>query len=398
MANKSILRIRRVSGFTLLELIAAIATSTTPVLIPVSTLSTANYLTSGFSATNAYGQTLCGLVLQPSPGQLNAVVVAEGGTSINDADLGNVAAAIGAAGGGVYAASPTMLTGTMGGWQFAAGNYANANNLGQHCNGSSGTVSIAAGHPVMALWFTNFDTTSAFLYRNAVPGQPQLNTMITPIVMNSLQTAGTACTSVGAIAQSANQTSLVICGSNNLWNTVGNSISGITNGGACTTANQLGSDANNVAYTCNGTYWQPLAVTASYSGSTPTGCTVSNQVATSVQTGELLVCRNNFWIRLANLIPTNAQNQVGDVVVSANQFVPAPTCDWGGRPWGTFETINTGVDVSETPPREVLKLAANWSAAPAGWNIAIDMVDTGNNTIDASYMNLQETFHYGCSY
>ncbi len=380
--------------------IAAIATSTTPVLIRVSTLTAANYLTGGYTPINGYGQSICGLVLQPTAGQLNAIVITEGGTAINDFDLGDIAAAVGAAGGGLYTAAPTTLKGTMGGWSFAAGNFGNTNNLGFHCDGSAGAVAFTAGHPVMSLWFTGFDTTSGLLYRNAVPGQPQLNQMNTPIVMSVLKTAGTACTAPGAIAQNSTQTSLVVCGSNNVWNTVGNSIAGITNGGLCSTSGQLGSDANNVAYTCNGSYWSPVStLMVNYSSGSPTGCTINNQIANSITTQELLVCRNSFWVKLANLIPSNAQLQTGQVTVSANNFVAAPICDWGGRTWYSFETINTGVEVSLVPPREVMKLSASPTMVPgAGWNISITLVDTSAGVSDAAYLNFQEIFHYGCSY
>jgi prepilin-type N-terminal cleavage/methylation domain-containing protein len=380
--------------------IASIATATTPVLIQLATLRSANYLSSGFSATNAYGQTICALVLQPTPGQLNAIVVTEGGTAINDFDLGDVAAAIGAAGGGLYRANPSRLIGALGGWSFSAGSYANMNNVRQHCNGSTGAITFAAGYPVMALWFTDFDTTSGLLYRNQVPGQPALNQMTTPIVMSALQAAGTACTTPGAIAQNTTQTSLVLCGVNNLWNVVGNTVPNIANGAPCTTSGQLGSDANNVAFTCNGIFWSPTTMpSANYNNATPTGCSVNNQISTSLATQELLVCRNNFWVRLANLIPSNGQLQTGQVTVSSGSFVAAPVCDWGGRTWFTFEAVTTGVDISVAPPRSTLKFIATPTVSPSpGWNISIVVINTAATSFDASYLNLQEIFHFGCSY
>jgi len=68
---------------------------------------------------------------------------------------------------------------------------------------------------VMALWFENGDTSSAFLARDAVPGRPELNQMNTPLVMNAVQTAGAACPSAGAIARTSDG-GLLTCKSG-LW-------------------------------------------------------------------------------------------------------------------------------------------------------------------------------------
>lgn len=181
--------------------VMANATAAAPALITVPMLTTAGYLQSGFSTTNNFGQSVCVLVLEPTANNLNALVIAEGGTTIDDLTLGAVAVSIGASGGGVYSTATTTLRGAMGGWSMAVGNYASANNLNQRCNGAAGVPTIAAGRPIMALWFSNGDATSGFLYRNAVPGRPELNTMNTPILMESVQTSGAACATTGAIAR-----------------------------------------------------------------------------------------------------------------------------------------------------------------------------------------------------
>jgi type II secretory pathway pseudopilin PulG len=186
--------------------ISAVATATTPAIVTVNTLIAAGpgYLPAGFNSTNTYGQTMCGLVLQPTAGKLQAVATTEGGTAINDLDLGQIAGVItnaGVPGGGIYTTAPTAMRGAMGGWNTPIGNYSNANNAGTHCDGTAGTVVLSPGHPVIALWFQGGDQTAGVLYRNAIPGAPQLNQMNTPIVMSSVQTTGNVCTTLGAIAQ-----------------------------------------------------------------------------------------------------------------------------------------------------------------------------------------------------
>lgn len=182
--------------------IQTIATTTTPALIDVATLIAAGNLQAGFLTTNAYGQAMCALVLEPTANRLQAMVVSEGGDVIDDFSLGSLAAMIGGSGGGVYASAPTIIRGAIGGWSIPTATFHNlTNNVNRHCDGTTGPVQVVAGRPVMSLWFENGDTSSAFLSRDVVPGRPELNAMNTPMVMNSVQTVGGACTTTGAIAR-----------------------------------------------------------------------------------------------------------------------------------------------------------------------------------------------------
>ena len=158
---------------------------TTPVGLPSGPASPTKYLPSNFAPVNAYGQTICALVLQPKANELYAMIVTEGGNAINDLDLGLLAGLTGSAGGGIYSTAPTIAKGTMGKWQF---NLANdpvgsffQGKSPSNCSGTVGsTINLVAGHPLMALWFAS-DTSSAFLYRDKVPGHPELNQMQTDI-------------------------------------------------------------------------------------------------------------------------------------------------------------------------------------------------------------------------
>jgi len=180
--------------------ITGIATSTTPALITIQTLINAGYLQSGFSSSNPYQQTTCVLVLQPTSNQLQGLVISELGTTIDDVMLGSISANMGAAGGGIYSTTSTAITGAGGGWSTAVSSFNGANAAGTNCSGLAGNVSLAKGHPAYSLWFSNGNIASAFLYRNAIPGSPNLNTMNTPIIMASTQTVGSACTTTGSIA------------------------------------------------------------------------------------------------------------------------------------------------------------------------------------------------------
>jgi len=285
--------------------VAAVATAGTPALIRISTLTATNYLQSGFTLNNSYNQNVCVLVLQPVANQLAALVVAEGGTTIDDLTLGQIAATMGASGGGVYASAATTLKGAMGGWSTAVGNFANANAAGLKCDGTAGAVAIAAGHPIQALWFANGDVTAGFLYRSAVPGHPELNQMQTALDMNgnALNNAvsgavviqGNACTTNGVLAHDA--TGAVMSCQSLTWQAQGSAYwkDPVANFAALPVCNAAASWQTRIvqtptvgagprAYTCNGAAWQALAVDNNGSITIAGTATIANETVSGTST------------------------------------------------------------------------------------------------------------------
>ena len=151
------------------------ATATTPVATTVATLVSGGYLNTGFNATNSYGQTACLLTLKNGAGQLQSVVVTEGGVAIPSKYRYSIAALVGARGGGVEG---TAMNGAYGAWTLPIGNYANGN-----CSGTA----VADNH--LAALVTLDGTSSAavadYLYRYAVPGFPDANRMYTSVDLNN---------------------------------------------------------------------------------------------------------------------------------------------------------------------------------------------------------------------
>lgn len=252
--------------------VQAVATPTVPALIDVPTLITSGHLAAGFLPTNAYGQGVCALVLEPTANRLQAMVLAEGGTSIDDLSLGSLTAIVGGSGGATYSSDASVIRGAVGGWSIPAATFDNlVNHVNRRCDGTAGNVRVAAGTPAMALWFENGDTSSAFLARDTVPGRPELNAMNTPIVMNSVHVANDACTILGAIARSS--TGSVLSCQSGFWKTQGSSYweDPVANFAALPTCNAAVTWQTRIvqtptvgtgprAYTCNGTAWSPLAV------------------------------------------------------------------------------------------------------------------------------------------
>lgn len=189
------------------------------VIITLPMLTNAGYLGAGFNINNAFNQNMCVVVRRSanSPNNLLGLVVTEGGNAIDDLTLGQIAATIGGPGGGVYGITPLQITGALGAWTLPTTTFAGATVAstlpgspvaGRNCSNAVANITLAAGHPTMSLWFADGASRSASgtLYRNAVVGQPELNTMNTPLIMGAatVQTVGNACATNGAIARDAN--------------------------------------------------------------------------------------------------------------------------------------------------------------------------------------------------
>lgn len=153
--------------------VEANATATAPATISVGMLETSGYLSSGVSSENPWGQTWFVQVLQPSPGTLEALVLTSGGSAIPEKEAPAIAALAGQQGGfipysGQYGSlQSTIAQGSFGGWSVSMSGFSNP----------------GAGHLAGLLAFNKGNLENDYLYRVAVPGAPQLNTMQTALNM-----------------------------------------------------------------------------------------------------------------------------------------------------------------------------------------------------------------------
>ena len=162
---------------------AALVTSTSDgsvVTITLAQLKTDGFLSNSFSNTNTFNQTPCILVRQSSSGKLDALVATYGGMAIPDRDIPLVAMYAGQGGGYISTMAPGTARGAS--WSLDTTAY-----RGVACSGTTvlnGTAANDGGHLVSSLFYDGPGQLSTdFLYRNAVPGQPELNQMKTPIHM-----------------------------------------------------------------------------------------------------------------------------------------------------------------------------------------------------------------------
>lgn len=162
-----------------LSAVQASSTPSSPYIITVPQLVAANIgansLPAGFNSLNPYGQTWQVQVLQPTPGNLEALVIGvnnSASTMLTDMQAAEVASHVGQAGGfvpqndsGIYPSG--AVYGNAAGWRISSGGFAN----------------ISGGQPTALLAINNGQQQSLALMRVAVPGQPQVNTMSTALNM-----------------------------------------------------------------------------------------------------------------------------------------------------------------------------------------------------------------------
>lgn len=163
-------------------------------LITIEKLRAAGNLPQNFGLTNAYQQQTCILVKKtpdPDPnrkGQLIALAVTEGGNQLDDVTANTVANLVGASGGNIRSNTTTII-GSRNSWQINATDFSGST---KKCDGTEGTVSLASGRPMMALWLANGGINPDVIYRTAIPGRPDLNKMKTPLGLPSV-TEGQPC-------------------------------------------------------------------------------------------------------------------------------------------------------------------------------------------------------------
>jgi type II secretory pathway pseudopilin PulG len=393
--------------------ISAVATAAAPVLIRVSDLIATGYLTTGFSVTNARRQSTCVLVLEPTPNRLTGLVITEGGDTIDDLTLGQVAATIGGSGGGIYSTAPTVVQGAMGGYNFPVGAYGNPNSLGQRCDGTPGNIAVAAGHPVMALPYADGAHGASTLYRDAVPGNPSLNTMNTPILMGagSQQTIGAACTTVGAIGSSA--TGAVLACEGGVWKQGGSAFwaDPVATAGAmpaCTAAllNQtrvvqtpsIGTGPR--AFTCNGAgSWLPLGVDDAGNLAVAGTATMGGLVLTTVNVENTACPTNGRVSRNAGGATLHCESGVWRRGVNSSGDTMTGTLNNHNDTWGLILRNSAGADYN-TPQAAGSSAYVNdiYLRSIGRWASTLGAADLAPNMYQAWAYGSYNSYNYpGCA-
>ncbi|MFT4464717.1 MAG: shufflon system plasmid conjugative transfer pilus tip adhesin PilV [Sodalis sp. (in: enterobacteria)] len=164
---------------------AAIGAASSPsqgYTLTVPMLVTAGYLPAGFSARNNYSSTYKTLIYQPEKNKFHSMTFLTGGTRLSLSQARKLAGYIGASGGYIQG---NVAKGALGAWTEKLSAF--------------GGFNPGEGHVVMAGFYANGAMVNDYLYRKAVPGHPELNTMSTALDMggndvnavNNLSASGT---------------------------------------------------------------------------------------------------------------------------------------------------------------------------------------------------------------
>ncbi|MDY8846031.1 shufflon system plasmid conjugative transfer pilus tip adhesin PilV, partial [Escherichia coli] len=161
------------------DTISANATATTPVIFGVAELINSGYLPVGFSTQNGFSATYQTRVFKPTGSKLNSMTFLNGGVKLSKSLARKIAIGIGADGGII---DNGVAQGALGSWTM------NLSSFGGY-NPGEGSVVIAG-------FYENGIKISDYLYRKAVPGHPELNTMSTSLNMggNNISNAATTTT------------------------------------------------------------------------------------------------------------------------------------------------------------------------------------------------------------
>lgn len=287
------------------------ATATTPYTISIAQLAAANIgpngLPAGFSASNPYGQTWQVQVLQPSAGNLQALVIGvngAGATKLNDMQAAAIAGYAGQPGGfisqndsGIYPAG--RVYGNKAGWNISSAGYQN----------------VTGGQPAALLVINNGQQQNLSLYRVAVPGQPQLNTMSTNLNMggNTITNAQQVQTAAGNGIQ---------VGSSYIYGDGANSA--IKQNGALYIQNAAGTAAADIAEVGN----------VNASGQVTAGTVVSNQ---------------NIWA-LNGTVTAAAVHSTGNAQVDGSAQINGNLTTNGQGSFGGYIMVSGGASVGAACP------------------------------------------------
>lgn len=330
---------------------ATLPASTALVAVGVPELIAGKFLSGSTAAKNVYGQTPCVLIRQPDPvgkpGQFDALVATSGGDAIPDRALAMIAANAGPGGGYIASTQPATAKGAT--WSSDTTFFRTA-----ACAGASALTGGAAdaGHLASNLFYGGPGQQADFLYRDAVPGHPELNRMTTPIRMaaTALVTIGAACPEPG-IAIDAATRGLAVCGAAGVWTLPSQWKEPVEQYASLPAAGNVRGDVHMVmnlarAFTWDGASWVALAVDQNGNLNVPAMLTAADAHVTS------------------NIVADGTIHAAGDMTTAANMTADGTIHATGAI--STDATVAATLDV--TAGRTVITSGLEvdrWASTPA---------------------------------
>lgn len=215
-------------------------------------------------------------------------------------------------------------------------------------------------------------------------------------------TAGNITTNTGSITTTSGSITTssgsITTTSGDIWATGGKVAAGRfvpnaqTVGDACNDPRAIAAAPNGALLVCRGNLWRANTGPFAEKGD---ACTRPGQLATTWTTDEAVMCRGTTYVSLANQIGKYVEISRQSIVDGT--VVPHPTCDTGGTPTFRFGMVQTAVDVSSAPPKQVTNLTA--IAGPgSSWTVSYKLRDDMGNQTSANVYNLQAVMYLECKY
>jgi cytoskeletal protein CcmA (bactofilin family) len=311
----------------------ALPTASTVVAVSMADLKTAKLLSNNISGTNAYGQTPCLLVRQPDPsghpGQFDALVINTGGQQIADRDLAAVSMNAGMGSGYISVTNPGVARGAS--WSVATTSYRSV-----ACSGATALTGGATdgGHLVSSLFYDGPGQLSTdFLYRNAVPGRPELNRMNTPLRLagNALVSPGASCLNAMGVAEAgiaidSSTRNVLSCSGNGVWSAVSQWKEAVANWSDLPLSGSLAGDVRMVkglsrAFTYDGAKWVALAVDQQGNMNVPGTITTATLNASQAVNSSGTISANGDINTQGNVTAQNDVNAGGNMTVGQSMSV-----------------------------------------------------------------------------
>ncbi len=162
-------------------------------------------------------------------------------------------------------------------------------------------------------------------------------------------------------------------------------------GGPCTDPGSFASGPNDVVMSCRGGVWKVHTGIVAAAGA---ACSPNGSIATSASTEETMICRGGIYIGLNNAVSKYVE--MSRMAVIDGSVVAQPTCDTGGLPTFRFGMVQTAVDVTSAPPKQVTLLSA--AAGSGNWTVSYKLKDDMGTLTSANVNNLQAVMYLECKY
>ena len=284
--------------------IAATATPTVPFNLDVPALVSAGYLPNGFPSSNNYSSTYQTRIYEPVSGKFHAMTFLTGGAELTISQASKIATKIGAAGGFI---ENGIAKGALGAW---------SENLS-----AFGGFNPGNGHVVIAGFYQNGAISNDYLYRKAVPGKPELNTMSTALNMGGNNVNNAATVAAQNVTVNGVTQTTTLNASNGTVN--GTLTAGTINANTINASGNITTNSNVISQnTVQARYLYPTQVVT-----VGAACSPSGYIGRDNQ-GDTVPCINGRWTK-------NSGVPVGTIAIWGSYNIPDGWLECNGQGFNT---------------------------------------------------------------